>query len=84
MSIPKQQNSYPLRLPPDLRAQIEAEAAANKRTLHKEIVALLEEALEKRSPGYKPDLSSITWGELVKLLRTEAKKHGGSIKITIE
>jgi hypothetical protein len=84
MSIPKQQNSYPLRMPVDLRAQIEAEATANKRTLHKEIVALLEEALLKRSTGYKPDLSSITWGEIVKLLRAEAKKHGAVIKITIE
>lgn len=39
--------SYPLRLPADLREQLDAHAQANERSLNGEIVARLKESLQR-------------------------------------
>lgn len=54
MTIPKQPNSFPLRMPDDLRARIEARAEANNRSANAEIVVMLTAALDAES-----DLASI-------------------------
>lgn len=45
-SIPKQQNSYPLRMPDELRARLEALSKANGRSMNAEIVAILQRAVD--------------------------------------
>lgn len=76
MSVPKQQNSYPLRMPEQLRARLDEYAKANGRKLNAEIVARLQESIE-------PVPFSLAWPELVRLLQSEAEKHGAKITITI-
>lgn len=76
MSVPKQQNSYPLRMPEELRVRLDEYAKANGRKLNAEIVARLQESLE-------PTASALAWPELVKLLQREAEKLGAKITITI-
>lgn len=76
MSVPKQQNSYPLRMPEQLRARLDEYAKANGRKLNAEIVARLQESIE-------PVSFSLAWPELVKLLQSEAEKQGAKITITI-
>lgn len=76
MSVPKQQNSYPLRMPEKLRVRLDEYAKANGRKLNAEIVARLQESLE-------PTASALAWPELVKLLQHEAEKQGAKITITI-
>lgn len=46
MSDKKQQPAYPLRMPSELRADLEALAQHNKRSLNAEIVARLERSVE--------------------------------------
>jgi plasmid stability protein len=50
----KQQNSYPLRMPDELRARLEALAKANGRSMNAEIVAILQRAVE--APQGPPDM----------------------------
>lgn len=45
---------YPLRLPADLRERLTERAKANGRSLHAEIVAILQHAVE--TPSGPPDL----------------------------
>ena len=42
----KQQNSYPLRMPEELRARLEEMARANGRSMNSEIVAILQRAAD--------------------------------------
>lgn len=76
MSVPKQQNSYPLRMPEKLRARLDEYAKANGRKLNAEIVARLQESIE-------PVSFTLAWPELVQLLQSEAEKQGAKITITI-
>lgn len=76
MSILKQSNSYPLRMPEELRAHLEQCAKASGRKLNAEIVARLQHSIESPSPN-------LAWPDLVKLLQCEAEKQGAKITITI-
>lgn len=65
-----------LRLPADLKDQIEAASIENRRTITAEVVARLQDSfLSAPSP--------IAWPDLVELLYAEAKKRGAQVKITI-
>jgi hypothetical protein len=61
MSVPKQQNSFPLRMPEALRARVEHRANATGRSANAEIVAMLTAALDAES-----DLASISADVLLK------------------
>jgi hypothetical protein len=76
MPILKQSNSYPLRMPDDLRASLEECAKASGRKLNAEIVARLQQSLESPTPD-------LAWADLAKLLQSEAEKQGAKITITI-
>lgn len=76
MPILKQPNSYPLRMPDDLRARLEEFAKANNRKLNAEIVERLQQSLDTSTP-------SLAWSDLAKLLQSEAEKQGAKITITI-
>ena len=65
-----------LRLPADLKDQIEAAAIENRRTITAEVVARLQDSfLSSPSP--------IAWPDLVELLNAEAKKRGAPITIKV-
>lgn len=55
MSEKPQPQSYPLRMPIDLREQIEKAAELNKRSLNAEILARLEESLNANSTHNNPE-----------------------------
>lgn len=55
MSTFKQQNSYPLRMPDELRTRLEEMAKANGRSLNAEIVAILQSAAEGKSERFDMD-----------------------------
>ncbi|MGV3655243.1 MAG: Arc family DNA-binding protein [Noviherbaspirillum sp.] len=42
----QQQNSYPLRMPDEIRKRVEERAAANGRSVNAEIVAILQNAVD--------------------------------------
>lgn len=65
-----------LRLPADLKDQIEDAAASNKRTLTAEVVARLQDSFQ---PPHEP----LSWPDLVELLYAEAKKRGAPVNITV-
>ena len=44
-----QAKPYPLRMPPELRAQLDALAKANTRSLNTEIVLILQQAMDARA-----------------------------------
>lgn len=56
----QQQNSYPLRMPDEMRARLESSAKESGRSTNAEIVALLTAALDAR-----PGLASISTGALL-------------------
>ena len=64
-----------LRLPVELKEQIEDAAAQNNRTLTAEVVGRLQESFD-------PNIASLSWVDLVKILEQEAKKRGTRIRIT--
>ena len=41
--------AYPLRIPPDLRQQLQIGADENDRSLHREIIRRLEESVQKEN-----------------------------------
>ena len=49
MTTLKQPNSFPLRMPPELRARLEARALANDRSANSEIVVMLTAVLDAES-----------------------------------
>lgn len=75
MTIPKQPNSFPLRMPDELRARIEARAGANIRSANAEIVVMLTAALDAES-----DLASIPTDVL---LATVLKRLDASVQIVV-
>lgn len=77
MTTPKQQPpSYPLRMPEELRQQLDELAEANQRSLNAEIVARLEQSLVSEGT----DLRSIPSGAL---LHEVINRYGKAIKIEI-
>lgn len=76
MPILKQPNSYPLRMPDELRAHLEECAKASGRKLNAEIVVRLQQSVEAPRPN-------LAWSDLAKLLQSEAEKQGAKITITI-
>lgn len=76
MPILKQPNSYPLRMPDELRANLEECAKASGRKLNAEILARLKQSVEAPLPN-------LAWPDLAKLLQREAEKQGAKITITI-
>lgn len=54
MNDKKQQTAYPLRMPPELRAQLENLAHTNKRSLNAEILARLEDSVSQQIDDAEP------------------------------
>lgn len=75
MSVPKQQNSFPLRMPDELRARLEARAKATGRSANAEIISMLTAALNAES-----DLASISAEVLVKEV---VDRLGASVRILV-
>lgn len=75
MTIPKQPNSFPLRMPDELRARVEARASANHRSATAEIVMMLTAALDAES-----NLASIPTDVL---LATVLKRLDASVQIVV-
>lgn len=75
MSAQKQQNSFPLRLPDELRAKLEARAKQNGRSANSEIVTMLTAALDADS-----DLGSVPDGIL---LDEVIARYGARLKLVI-
>lgn len=61
MATTKQQNSFPLRMPEDLRAQYEERAKANGRSVNAEIIATLQQSMRAQNA----DLSQVASGVLL-------------------
>jgi plasmid stability protein len=75
MTNPKQPNSFPLRMPDELRARVEARATANNRSATAEIVVMLTAALDAES-----DLASIPTDVL---LDTVLNRLHASVQIVV-
>jgi plasmid stability protein len=75
MSVPKQQNSFPLRMPDDLRARLESRAKSTGRSANSEIITMLTAALDAES-----DLASISAEVLIKEL---VNRLGASVQIVV-
>lgn len=75
---PQGADKYLLRLPEGMRDRIAESAKANNRSMNAEIVARLESSYEPNN------LTSLSWPELFKVLRAEAKKLGATISINIK
>ena len=75
MDITKQPNSFPLRMPDELRRRIEARAAANNRSSNAEIVVMLTAMLDAES-----NLAAIPTDLLVP---AALKRLGTSVQIII-
>jgi hypothetical protein len=76
MATPKQQNSYPLRMPDELRTRLEAAAKAEGRSVNALIVSLLQDALD-HPPG---DIGVYSSGAL---LEEVVKRYGNVMRIEI-
>jgi hypothetical protein len=76
MATPKQQNSYPLRMPDELRARLEAVAKAEGRSVNALIVNMLQDALDY-PPG---NISAYSSGAL---LEEVVKRYGHVMRIEI-
>jgi plasmid stability protein len=75
MSTAKQPNSFPLRMPDELRARIEARAAATNRSSNAEIVVMLTAMLDAES-----DLGAVS---VETLLKAVADRMGSAIQIHV-
>jgi hypothetical protein len=76
MATSKQQNSYPLRMPDELRARLESAAQAEGKSVNALIVSLLQDALD-HPPG---DIGSYPSGVL---LEEVVKRYGNVMRIEI-
>ena len=76
MADQKQPQSYPLRMPEELRKQLEDCAKENNRSMNAEIIARLQ-----ASNG--PGLISLPWPDLIAMLQREAAQRGATVTITI-
>lgn len=70
MSEPRQQAAYPLRIPLELREQLEKAAEQNKRSLNAEITARLEESFHDQI-----DHSELPTAEQARKLAASARKE---------
>jgi hypothetical protein len=75
MTTLKQPNSFPLRMPDELRARIEERANGNSRSANAEIVVMLTAALDAQS-----DLASIP---TEMLLAATVKRLHASVQIVV-
>jgi plasmid stability protein len=75
MSTTKQPNSFPLRMPDELRARIEARAAAANRSSNAEIVVMLTAMLDAES-----DLAAVPTDVLVP---AALKRLGTAVQIVV-
>ena len=75
MNITKQPNSFPLRMPDELRRRIEARAADNSRSANAEIVVMLTAMLDAES-----DLAAIPTDLLVP---AALKRLGTAVQIIV-
>jgi hypothetical protein len=71
----KQQNSFPLRMPEDLRARIEARAKTTERSANSEIVWMLTAMLDRDS-----DLAAVPADIL---LKEAAARLGAKVQIVV-
>ncbi|MGK5028474.1 Arc family DNA-binding protein [Janthinobacterium sp. MDT1-19] len=76
MEQPKQQNSYPLRMPSELRQRLEARAKASGRSVNAEIVEMLSAALDGQ-PATVAELSSGA------LLHEVIERYGAKVQIVV-
>lgn len=75
MTATKQPNSFPLRMPDELRARVEERANANGRSANAEIVVMLSAALDAES-----DLASV---KTEILLAATLKRLHASLQIVV-
>jgi len=75
MSTAKQPNSFPLRMPDELRARIEARATATNRSSNAEIVVMLTAMLDAES-----ELGAVP---VETLLKAVADRMGSAIQIKV-
>lgn len=75
MSTAKQPNSFPLRMPDELRARIEARAATTNRSSNAEIVVMLTAMLDAES-----ELGAVP---VEMLLKAVADRMGSAIQIHV-
>ncbi|MDQ2820816.1 MAG: Arc family DNA-binding protein [Pseudomonadota bacterium] len=75
MNATKQPNSFPLRMPEDLRARIEARAAATNRSSNAEIVVMLTAMLDAES-----SLGAVS---VETLLKAVADRMGAAVQIVV-
>ena len=76
MATPKQQNSFPLRMPDELRARLEIAAKAEGKSVNALIVSMLQDALDY-PPG---DIAAYSSGAL---LEEVVKRYGDVMHIEI-
>lgn len=70
---PKQQPPYPVRMPPELREELEKSAAANSRSLNAEVVSRLQASIDGAAGLRLPD-------ETLGRLKKAAKKSGRTLE----
>jgi hypothetical protein len=76
MTSAKQQNSFPLRMPAELRERLEARAKENGRSANSEIVALLSDLLDVPPTA----LSRVPAGTLLDEIVT---RYGARVQIVV-
>lgn len=74
--VTRDSDKFMLRLPDGMRKRIADAAEESSRSMNGEIVARLQESFE-------PNIASLTWIDLVKILEQEAQKRGARIRITV-
>ena len=74
--VTRDSDKFMLRLPDGMRNRIAKAAEGSSRSMNGEIVARLQESFE-------PNIASLTWIDLVKILEQEAQKRGAKIRITV-
>jgi len=81
MTVPKQQNSFPLRMPAALRSRLEVRAKENGRSANSEIVAMLTDVLDeqKRLSDEAPASALSALGYRIAILEAELTASRGSL-----
>lgn len=69
---PKQQPPYPVRMPPELRSELEKEAAISSRSLNAEVVSRLQASVDGSDGFHLPE-------GILKKLQVAAKKAGRTV-----
>lgn len=75
MNTTKQANSFPLRMPEELRARIEARATTNNRSSNAEIIVMLTAMLDAES--------SLGAASVETLLKAVADRMGAAVQIHV-